>query len=769
VLITAGNELPLEGPLSQVASAVSNTSPRIHRIGVRSTDRAAIALAGLASALMLTLPAAALSAPRVLEEVARVPLPDVSYNHGSRVAVYGDDLIVTGRKVRPRPDDPFRLELVQAAFLFKRQANGSWTFVTQLGPERRDDVDNTDWSDIAAAIDGDVLAIQPRELRVYERTPMGWVSAPTDGPLIYDGTDVEVSNGTIFVSGNGCGWGGGVVIRNSAGVWTQSELVLGGSASTCSDDSASGDIDISGDALIVANEHVRLADNPEGPAAVIFERSGNAWIEAARLANFGGTESDRVGPVAIDATTAYVGGSTVTGLRVFDRNAAGEWQHTTTMAPSDAFAIGDDGRVEAEGYAVVAYSSDPYRRGSVGVFQRQSSGEFEEIARLVRSDAVANSPTIHDVDIDVNAQRTRIVLGAAGAAYVYELGDTTQPEVVQDNFQDGNANGWSPSNISSWTVRTSGRSRVYRQTSFASESRSVLTSLVWTNQAAEVDVIPTAIQGTDRFAGLAVRMGDAQNYYYAALRSSNTLQLRKKVNGTFVTLASAPFQFQLNRRYRLRVEAIGTLIRAHVNGALVLEAIDRSHAQGSPGLLTWGARGDFDNVVVTPNPLRSLFADDFTTDTSRWTTEFGTWVDAADFAQTSTVGKGRAIAGISTNDMIVQARARATSALVSGGWFGVMARHIDDRNFYYLRLGDGRVSIRRYLNGAFVELAGVPFTVSSNVTYTLRLEVVGTTLRGYVNNQFYVEANDASHAAGRYGLASNLTAVRFDDVRVQQP
>jgi len=86
-----------------------------------------------------------------------------------------------------------------------------------------------------------------------------------------------------------------------------------------------------------------------------------------------------------------------------------------------------------------------------------------------------------------------------------------------------------------------------------------------------------------------------------------------------------------------------------------------------------------------------------------------------------------------------------------------------------LRVGDGRVSIRKFVNGSFLELAGVPFTVNSNVTYTLRLEVVGTSLRGYVNNQFFVEASDAAHAAGRYGLATNLTAVRFDDVRVQQP
>jgi hypothetical protein len=763
--IATGNGLPIEGSFLQFASvSISAPSARSDRVGVRSATRAVIVLAArMLTALALMLPAAAFSSPRVMEEVARVAVPDPSYGGGSRVAVQGDDLIVTSSKQEEVALGSF--DLVQAAFLFKRQADGTWAFVMQLGSERRDSVDETDWSDIAAAIDGDVLAVQPRELRIFERTPIGWVSAPTDRPLIFDGTDIEASNGTIFVSGNGCSWGGG-------------------SSSHCSDDSASGDVDISSDALIVANEHVGFHDHPEGPGARIFERSDNAWVETARLENFG-TDRDVVRPVAIDASTAYVGGSAVTGLRVYDRNAAGEWLRTTTIAPPDAFMIGDEKRVEAEGYVAVAYPDDPYRQGSVAVFQRQSSGTYEHIARLVRSDAIPGSPRINDVEIDVGPERTTIVAGAGGAAYVYELEDATQPALVQDDFEDGNANGWTPSNINNWTVGTSGRSRVYRQTSFASESRSVLTSAVWTDQSAEADVTPTAIQGTNRFVGLAVRMSDALNYYYVSLRSSNTLQLRKRVNGTFVTLASAPFQFQLNRRYRLRAEAIGSRIRAFVNGVLVFETIDQSHTQGSAGLLTWGARAAFDNVVVTPNPLLPLFADAFSnTDTSRWTKEFGTWVDPPppvaegepdpnvqlrQFAQTSTTGKGRAIAGIATDDMVVQARARATSALTAGGWFGVMARHIDDRNFYYLRVGDGRVSIRKFVNGSFLELAGVPFTVNSNVTYTLRLEVVGTSLRGYVNNQFFVEASDAAHAAGRYGLATNLTAVRFDDVRVQQP
>jgi hypothetical protein len=764
MIIAARNEPSIEGSFMQFASnAISTPCARNAPGGVRSARPAVVLAALMLPALVLMFPEAASSSPRVLEEVARVALPDPEFEPG-RVAVQGDDLVITGSKEEIDPETGS--VLVQTAFLFERQANGTWAFVMRLGPERRDNVEETDWSEIAAAIDGDVLAIQPRQLFIFERTPAGWVNVEHD-VRGFDSSDIEVSNGTIVVGDSGCTWNGAVVRKNSSGRWTQVATAQGGEQTVaCDDEQRGGDVDVSGDALIVANERLEPTQFAS-PEARIYERAGDAWPEAARLGNFGDATRDVVRPVAIDGSSAYVGSSAVRGLRVYDRNAVGEWLQTTTLAPADAFTVGEELRVEAEGYVVVAYASDPYRQGSVAVFQRQSSGRFEQIARLVKSDATS-SPVITDVEIDVGPERTTVVVGTAGAAYVYELDDTTQPGVVQDNFQDGNANGWTPSNVNAWTVLTSGRSRVYRQKSFDNESTSALTGAVWTDQSIEADVIPTAIQGTDRFVGVAVRRSNAANYYYVSLRSSNALQLRKKVNGTFVTLASAPLTFQLGRRYRLRVEAIGTLIRAFVNGALVLEAVDESHTQGRAALLTWRARADFDNVVVTPNPLITVF--DTIVNENDWTKEFGVWNAIEDkFVQTSTSGKGRAITGISTDDMIVQARARATSALLAGGWFGVMARHIDDRNFYYLRLGDGRVSIRRFLNGSFVELAGVPFTVRSNVTYTLRLEAVGTTLRGYVNNQFFVEASDASHAAGRYGLATNLTAVQFSDMRVQQP
>lgn len=62
-----------------------------------------------------------------------------------------------------------------------------------------------------------------------------------------------------------------------------------------------------------------------------------------------------------------------------------------------------------------------------------------------------------------------------------------------------------------------------------------------------------------------------------------------------------------------------------------------------------------------------------------------------------------------------------------------------------------------------------PLTVSAGRTYTIRLDVVGSTLRVYVNSAQHLEATDTSFPKGRYGLVTVKTAARFDDFLAAQP
>ena len=53
-----------------------------------------------------------------------------------------------------------------------------------------------------------------------------------------------------------------------------------------------------------------------------------------------------------------------------------------------------------------------------------------------------------------------------------------------------------------------------------------------------------------------------------------------------------------NRFYDLRLEAVGTSIRAYVNGTFLLGATDTSHRSGRQGLITYKARAQFGDVEV---------------------------------------------------------------------------------------------------------------------------------------------------------------------------
>jgi ABC-type amino acid transport system permease subunit len=91
---------------------------------------------------------------------------------------------------------------------------------------------------------------------------------------------------------------------------------------------------------------------------------------------------------------------------------------------------------------------------------------------------------------------------------------------------------------------------------------------------------------------------DPQNFYFLSLRSSNTVSLRKVVDGTVSILRSAPFAVQPGTWYQLRLDAIGNRLRAYVNGVLLLETTDQSIASGNAGPAMFKAATDYDDFAA---------------------------------------------------------------------------------------------------------------------------------------------------------------------------
>ena len=419
------------------------------------------------------------------------------------------------------------------------------------------------------------------------------------------------------------------------------------------------------------------------------------------------------------------------------------------------------------------------------MYQRQSATVYPEVARLLASDAFEGdhlSGLWLGADIDIDGRK--VVASARQAAYIFQLPATLKDaELIQDDFQDGNAAGWSPSQPS-WAVVTAGDSRAYQQRDLTALGvRSIFSNVVGANQAVEVQAKPTAFSAPGRGIGVIARYADPSNYYELSIRNSNRLILQRRQNGAFTEIDAASFSVELNRIYRLRIEAIGSRIRGYVNGELLVEARDRALRRGSPGLTTSGARADFDNVVVTPSPLTSLFIDDFEGQFvhENWQIDSGVWRHVFDgslpwsenrshYAQTLTRGGARVLGGVDTRDQVIEADAFAPAALTSDAWYGVMARYSGAGNFYYLRVGHGgRVSLRKQVNGSVFELDSALLVQQPGVRYNLRLEALGSVLRGYVNGRLLLEARDQSHRIGKYGLGTFATAAGFDNVHVTQP
>ncbi|MBL8270818.1 MAG: hypothetical protein JNL55_30735, partial [Steroidobacter sp.] len=105
-------------------------------------------------------------------------------------------------------------------------------------------------------------------------------------------------------------------------------------------------------------------------------------------------------------------------------------------------------------------------------------------------------------------------------------------------------------------------------------------------------------------------------------------------------------------------------------------------------------------------------------------------------------------------------------------WIGVAARYVDQNNYVYSTLrSSNSLQIKKLVNGAIQTLASVPFTVTTNTTYRVRLEAVGSRIRVYVNGEQRLEASDTPTTAGpkRAGLVMYKTAAEVDNFSLFQP
>jgi hypothetical protein len=185
--------------------------------------------------------------------------------------------------------------------------------------------------------------------------------------------------------------------------------------------------------------------------------------------------------------------------------------------------------------------------------------------------------------------------------------------LLADDFKDGNAAGWTPTNAAEWSVVSDGTELTYhRAASSATWNDSLIGQYSWTDTSVEATVRVNSFLSPGNAAYMAAvyarysgNSPSTTNGYFVTVRGDGAIGINKRTNGVNVSLSSFPAAGVIaGSYYTIRLEVIGAnpvRLNAYLNGVLRVTAVDANSwiANGQVGFGTFGADASFDNFVVT--------------------------------------------------------------------------------------------------------------------------------------------------------------------------
>lgn len=176
-----------------------------------------------------------------------------------------------------------------------------------------------------------------------------------------------------------------------------------------------------------------------------------------------------------------------------------------------------------------------------------------------------------------------------------------------DDFEDGNANGWTPTS-GAWSIVSDG-SQTYEQSIVSSTSQyiSAVGGTCWTDQIVEAKVNVVTFNGnsTSNAGSIFARYVNAQTHYLVGMNSGNNgeLFIGKRAGST----SNAPeriaqendMDWATDTWYTLRLEVVGSSLKAYLDDTLMLEATDEQITSGGVAVGARHVNVHFDDVKVT--------------------------------------------------------------------------------------------------------------------------------------------------------------------------
>jgi len=269
-----------------------------------------------------------------------------------------------------------------AAFVFERQANGTWSEVGKLVAS---DPEAGDGFGSAVALSGD------RAL----------VGAPSDNTTLGEAYLFE---------------------RQSDGSWTQVARIWEQPRSYAHNFGRT--VSLSGDRALIGTSQYS-----ESGSAYVYDRgSDGVW---ARSATLQGTSNESFAfSIALEGERALIGAynrSNGGQAYVYNRDSGGTWTRVATLASADGEEFDDFGwsvALSGDRALVGARAADGFF-GASYVFERQAGGAWTQLAKILASDGAKNDM----FGLAVSLSGTRALIGAPrddssrGSAYVVDVTD----------------------------------------------------------------------------------------------------------------------------------------------------------------------------------------------------------------------------------------------------------------------------------------------------------------------------------------------------------
>jgi hypothetical protein len=285
-------------------------------------------------------------------------------------------------------------------------------------------------------------------------------------------------------------------------------------------------------------------------------------------------------------------------INAFGAAGSGAGLATRYQGPTNWFdvVVRNTGRVEL-------------RRMASGTLRVLASTSFTPVVGRTYRLRLESVGTLHRVSIDGRLLLDYDIGGAThGNAVLYTdranaefdnvvVSPSLTATIYATDFNNQDATAWTRTGLGFWNFWT-GESTVWNQSSVAGDARAsvgVPTDDQIVRVRARLDTFATPTGTQERWFGVMARYVDDRNYYYLTLRSSNTVSLRKLVDGAVTVLDTAALTVTPATWYSLRLDAVGGELRAYVNGRLLLETTDASHPRGTAGPVMFKAAVDYDD------------------------------------------------------------------------------------------------------------------------------------------------------------------------------